>query len=134
MRKIFTILCLSFLMASQIAKAQQPDTKFESLRVAFITDYVQLTPDESQKFWPVYNQYRGELKSLRKQYMASDRDEEDPGFADRKIEYAQKKLDIQKKYRPQLEQVIGAKKYSLLLSAEDKFKQELLRNIQERKK
>jgi len=134
MKKIFTILCLSFLMASQIAKAQQPDTKFESLRVAFITDYVQLTPDESQKFWPVYNQYRGELKSLRKQYMASDRDEEDPGFADRKIEYAQKKLDIQKKYRPQLEQVIGAKKYSLLLGAEDKFKQELLRNIQERKK
>lgn len=27
------------------------------MKIAFFTDVLQLTPEQSQKFWPVYNQY-----------------------------------------------------------------------------
>ena len=50
-------------------KAQDPDDtraeKIQSLKIAFITQKLQLTPDEAQKFWPVYNQYDNEIHSLQ---------------------------------------------------------------------
>ncbi len=38
--------------------------KIQSLKIAFITQKLQLTPDEAQKFWPVYNQYDKEVHSI----------------------------------------------------------------------
>jgi Spy/CpxP family protein refolding chaperone len=106
--------------------------RVEALRVAYITNALQLTPDEAQKFWPVYNQYRGDLKTLRQNFKLDAADETDPDFVDKKLEFEQKKLDLQKKYRPQFEAAIGPKKLALLISAEDRFKQELLRRMNER--
>lgn len=131
MKNIIITICLIFNAFSFSVFAQTD--RVESLRVAFITDYLQLSPEEGQKFWPIYNQYRGELKSLRQSYRLDVAGEDDPQFADKKMEFDQKKLDLQKKYRPQFEQTIGAKKFALLLSAEEKFKQELLRRLQEKR-
>jgi hypothetical protein len=38
-----------------------------SLKVAYITSELQLTPDESAKFWPVYNEFEQSngLKEIR---------------------------------------------------------------------
>ena len=124
-------IVLFFISFSKSSFSQ--NEKVESLRVAFITEQLQLTPEESQKFWPVYNQYRGELKSLRQAYRLDVASEDDSQLADKKFEFEQKKLDLMKKYRPQIEQVVGAKKFGLLISAEDKFKQELLKRIQDSK-
>ncbi len=124
-------IVLFFISFSKNSFSQ--NEKVESLRVAFITEQLQLTPEESQKFWPVYNQYRGELKSLRKAYRLDVASEDDSQLADKKFEFEQKKLDLMKKYRPQIEQVVGARKFGLLISAEDKFKQELLKRIQDSK-
>lgn len=131
MKNLIITICLIF-NASSFSVFAQAD-RVESLRVAFITDYLQLSPEEGQKFWPIYNQYRGELKSLRQSYRLDAAGEDDPQFADKKMEFDQKKLDLQKKYRPQFEQTIGPKKFALLLSAEEKFKQELLRRLQEKR-
>ena len=50
-------------------KAQDPGDetraeKIQSLKIAFITQKLQLTTDEAEKFWPVYNQYDNEIRSL----------------------------------------------------------------------
>jgi len=124
-------IVLFFISFSKNSFSQ--NEKVESLRVAFITEQLQLTPEESQKFWPVYNQYRGELKSLHQAYRLDVASEDDSQLADKKFEFEQKKLDLMKKYRPQIEQVVGARKFGLLISAEDKFKQELLKRIQDSK-
>ncbi|MBX2902671.1 MAG: hypothetical protein KF872_03865 [Chitinophagales bacterium] len=132
MKNITITICLLLFAFTKSSLAQ--NDRVESLRVAFITDYLQLTPQEGQKFWPIYNQYRGEFKTLRQAYRLDAAGEDDPQFADKKMEFDQKKLDLQKKYRPQFEQAIGAKKFGLLLSAEEKFKKELLRRLQENRK
>ncbi|MCS6819177.1 MAG: hypothetical protein NZ522_04440 [Chitinophagales bacterium] len=129
---VLTFLFISLMSLNSYAQPQGGD-RVESLRVAFITDYLQLTPEESQKFWPIYNQYRNELKSLRQSFRLDVSGEDDPQYADKKLEFEQKKLDLQKKYRPQFEQSIGPKKFNLLISAEEKFKQELLKRLQEKK-
>jgi hypothetical protein len=133
MKSYIAIIAVVLFLIGFSTKSFSQNDRVESLRVAFITEQLQLTPDESQKFWPVYNQYRGELKSLRQAYRLDAASEDDSQLADKKFEFEQKKLDLMKKYRPQIEQVVGAKKFGLLISAEDKFKQELLKRIQDKK-
>jgi hypothetical protein len=103
-------------------KAQDGDDtraeKVQALKIAFITNKLQLTPDEAQKFWPVYNQYDNEVRSLPKGGDAIDTD--------------QKLLDIRKKYKPSFDKVIGPQKLNKLFNAERDFRDILIRRLQNR--
>jgi len=63
MKKIIltTIIIMSFsnLFAQKFEKVK-------ALKTAFITDRLDLSSDEAEKFWPVYNQYEKELHQLIK--------------------------------------------------------------------
>ena len=52
------------LSAPSFAQGGEKDNRkaIESYRVAYMTQHLQLTPQEAQKFWPVYNQMQAELK------------------------------------------------------------------------
>ncbi len=97
--------------------------KIESLRIAFISQRLNLTPEEAQKFWPVYNQYHTDIKSLRNNFGMG------PGkpqlTADQSIDFDQKKLDLRKKYKAQFEAVLGKEKVNILYNLEEEFKQKL---------
>lgn len=117
--------------------------EIESMKIAFITKHLDLTPDEAQKFWPVYNQYNNELKSLRKNRRADRKDgqEDLQNMNDKDVEksvdgeivYRQQELDLLKKYHAQFKQVLPIKKVALLYRAEEDFKKELLQKIRERR-
>ena len=49
--------------------------KMESMRVAFLTNKLDLTTDESTRFWPVYNEYSRKRMELRKEQIMQKRDE-----------------------------------------------------------
>ncbi|MFT6814466.1 MAG: hypothetical protein ACJAZ3_000354 [Sphingobacteriales bacterium] len=119
---IALILCLSLVSAD--AFAQSGNSDLESYRVAFLTKELSLTPEEAQKFWPVYNQYRSEITSLRRQYKPAD-----GGSTDARIEYKEKELEVLKKYNPQFKQALPPAKLSKLNAAEEKFMKEVLRKV-----
>ncbi|MGB0178240.1 MAG: hypothetical protein ACPF9D_13825, partial [Owenweeksia sp.] len=62
---------LSLLLAITFTSpifAQQRDRvndRIEAMRAQFFTEKLDLTPEEAQKFWPVYNQYREELAKIQ---------------------------------------------------------------------
>ena len=89
-----------------------------SLKIAFITQKLQLTPDEAQKFWPIYNQYDNEVQSL-------------PKGGD-VIPTEEKLLDIRKKYVASFEKIIGPQKVNRLFNAERDFREILIRRLQNR--
>lgn len=66
------ILLLSFmaLMTVQVMAQRNergPDReKLDAARVAFITNRLSLTPDQAEKFWPLYNQYNEKRLALMK--------------------------------------------------------------------
>jgi hypothetical protein len=103
-------------------KAQDGDEtkaeKIQALKIAFITNKLQLTPDEAQKFWPVYNQYDNEIRNL-------------PKGGD-VIPTEEKLLDIRKKYKPAFEKVVGPQKLNRLFNAERDFRDVLIRRLQNR--
>ena len=95
--------------------------RVEALKIAFITQKLQLTPDEAQKFWPVYNQYENEIRSLQLDYKNGPA-----------LENEEKLLNIRKKYSPSFEKVIGPQKLNTLFNAERDFRTLLIRRLQNR--
>ncbi|MEN9570850.1 MAG: hypothetical protein RL172_2081 [Bacteroidota bacterium] len=123
MKKISLII--SFLSLFFGAKAQEetqlPAGKnredIEALKVAFISKELELTPEEAQKFWPVYNQYSKEVNTALLQ-------NEDV------IQREEKVVNIRKHYRDQFTKVLGQQRMNRMFNAEGKFRQILIKALQ----
>ena len=127
MKKYLLIL---FLFTADVTRlnAQDDDpkenAKIEALKIAFISKKLELTPDEAQKFWPVYNQYFKEMRQALK-----DRKDDEKGDI---IDDEQKVIDIRKKYREQFIKVIGQPRMNRLFHAERDFRRILINRIKNR--
>lgn len=124
MRKYILLFFVIFVSFSWVKAQDVSETrreKVEALKIAFITQKLQLTPDEAQKFWPVYNQYENEIRSLQL--------DNKNGPA---LENEEKLLNIRKKYSPAFEKVIGPQKLNTLFNAERDFRTLLIRRLQNR--
>lgn len=123
MKKLYTIfifLATSFFAKAQDEQPQVPEQKqqekIEALKVAFITKELDLTPDEAQKFWPVYNQYSKELKSTIK-------DNQDVIDRDEKV------VGLRKRYKDQFTKVLGPDRMNRMFNAERDFRQLLIKSL-----
>jgi hypothetical protein len=68
MKNIFFLL-FSFLFSVATLQAQSKvdhREKIKALKVAFITEELQMSTDVAQKFWPVYNRYETQRRALHK--------------------------------------------------------------------
>ena len=141
MKKIlFTLILLCTL--STWAQESKSD-KVEALKIAFLTNKLELTSKEAQAFWPLYNEYNTKMDKLRKS-KKSDFDElknKGENLSEKELEIfmneifatRQKELDLQKEYFEKYSKVLPMKKVALLYQAENQFKRELLRKIKEKK-
>ena len=102
-------------------KAQNGE-KIQALKIAFITQKLQLTPDEAQKFWPVYNQYDNEIRGIETTINPND----GPLVKEEKL------LDVRKKYLTSFEKILGPDKTNRLFNAERDFRGILIRRLQNR--
>ena len=111
----------------------------ETMKIGFITKKLDLTPEEAEKFWPVYNQYNNKLQDIRKKRREDFRDTKQKfdELSDKEVELAvdnemafrQKELDIQKEYHSKFKTVLSIKKVARLYEAEEQFKMELLNKL-----
>ncbi len=140
----FTIHCL---IAFSTGWAQTPHqnkdfekeadkSKIESMKVAYITNKLDLTPEEARKFWPVYNEWQDKKEKAWKAYKAQ-KHEEDENFSelsDQKLNTIieahiakdQKKATLQREYLNKIKNQLPLAKVVELLHAEHTFKQHLL--------
>ncbi|MGH2566044.1 MAG: hypothetical protein ACRDE8_00835 [Ginsengibacter sp.] len=122
MKKYLLILFIMLGSLSQI-KAQEPSgEKIQSLKIAFITQKLQLTPEEAQKFWPVYNEYDNEIRSIESV--------NDPSAGP--LGKEEKLLNVRKKYLGSFEKILGPDKTNRLFNAERDFRGLLIRRLQNR--
>ena len=125
--KKYILLLLVMLGSFAGIKAQDGnDTraeKIQALKIAFITQKLQLTTQEAEKFWPVYNQYDNEIRNIQ----LSSRDPNLPP-----LETEEKLLNTRKKYVPSFEKAIGPQKVNRLFGIERDFRDILIRRLQNR--
>ncbi|MEO6894350.1 MAG: hypothetical protein ABI136_04890 [Ginsengibacter sp.] len=115
---IVTFGCISLTMAQK----ENGREKIQALKVAFISQKLHLTPSEAEKFWPVYNQYDGEIRQLRSTKKNGD-----------VLDNEQKVLDIRKKYKPSFEKILGSARLNDLYNAERDFRNVLIQRLKERR-
>ncbi len=153
MKNLITRLISSatLVLASTLAVAQTddmpqiPDEKLEEIKaqkVAYITQKMGFTPDEAQKFWPIYNQYDKELDATRKEMRDFHRGVKKSGtelteaeatqLIDKELSTRQKELDTRRKYSGEFKKNIGAVRTVKLYQAERDFNKELLKRMRER--
>jgi hypothetical protein len=114
---LFTVVCASAQTDPPVENQKMQN--IEALKIAFISRQLELTPDEAQRFWPVYNQYSNDIHVVvRNDQDVLDRD--------------QKILDIRKSYKDQFIKIIGPDRTNRLFEAEGKFRQLLIQAIQRR--
>ena len=103
------ITIISFVKAQETPNgSQKKQENIEALKVAFLSKELVLTPDEAQKFWPLYDQYSKELKLLKK-------DNTDVLERDEKV------LNLRKNYKDQFVKILGAQRVNDMYKAESKF-------------
>ena len=145
MKKLLLLLLIllagfSFTMA-QTDGDDDKNEKISAMKIAFITDKLSLSSKEAEGFWPVFNRFEQEMKSLRKkerelarQFKAKAQPTE--AEADRYIQdqtqLKQQEVDLLKKYIPEFKKVLPAPKVARLLSLEQEFKVQLLRELKQR--
>jgi Spy/CpxP family protein refolding chaperone len=140
MKKLIIILFLATLgMNAQ-------DRKFEEIKAhktAFITEQVNLTSTQAEKFWPIYNKHEQEVMALRKTQLEGfktlrNKNVDDLSEAKAKamlLKHGQVKAQLTKKMVQLislLEGVITPQQTIKLLMAEEGFKKRLLKRFRGR--
>jgi hypothetical protein len=124
---------------------QQGDQRknIEAQRIAFITQELNLTPDEAKVFWPVYNEYEAKRHDLRKSFRDAENmhkddidkltEKEATQLLDNQIIEAQKFLDLRKEYHTKFKAVLPAVKVLKLYDAERDFQKMLIDKLRQNK-
>ena len=138
------LLFISTVSFSQDFKEKRE--KVKALKVAYITEQLELTTEEAQKFWPLYNAFDDKQAELRHEKMRSILDRFKPGNVEKlsekdasnslaQMEKIEEDLfNLKKKFIKDLQGVISAKKIIKLKKAEEDFNRELLKQMREKRR
>ena len=140
--KIFTFIMLPLLMAhSALAQDEDALRKVESARIALITERLELTPEQAEKFWPLYREYVAKRQEIRREYMDARRsvngekltEEESKQLLTKGHELKEKQLALEKTYSDRFTNVITTRQILQLRKAEEDFRQMLLDRLERRR-
>ena len=142
------IMTSSFIQAQDEKQAEDPlprdpkaREKIEAARIGVITNKLGLTPEQAEKFWPIYREFSEKRMELRKEFRAEQEkvkpDQATPQQKQRLVELGldlkQRELDLEKAYSGKLLNVISADQLLNLRAAERDFQRMLINQLQQRR-
>jgi len=144
-RICFTLCLLSVFFSVEHTQAQALD-KIEKLRahkIAFFTEKLQLSPEEAQQFWPVYNEYQKRKNKIIEERKNTSRhfiqdfktltDKEIEELTDKYIQSFNQETELLVEYYEKFKQVLPIRKVMRVYQAENQYKNFLLRQIRDQK-
>ena len=142
------MLFLTLITSVGSTYGQDRKENVQAMKIAFITQKLDLTPQEAQLFWPLYNQYSEKTMELRKKRrqgkpgregnrenrpnLDSLSDKEVEQLVNNDMAIRQKELDLQKEYHEKFKAVLPIKKVAKLYAAEEQFKIVLINKLKDR--
>ncbi len=138
-RRLLPILLL--LLAFNV-QAQRNKDKIKALKIAHITSKLDLTEQEAQAFWPIYNaneearttaREKSDIKRSLKGKRPEDLTEvEAKAFLDNVIKMEEERIKLQKIYYQKLQKVLSAKKIMKLMQADRSFRKKMIEEFKDR--
>ncbi len=107
--------------AQGIADSGSSRDKIKTLEIGYLTRQLQLSTHEAERFWPLFNKYRQELRAAVRDKNIND-----------ELDRQQKALDIRRKYRRAFSSVLDEERGRKVYEAEDRFKTMVRKEMQQR--
>ena len=138
------ILLVLFLLSGTLLAQKEPNDRIHSLKIAFITEKLNLSTEEAQSFWPVYNAHRKQMRSVksRKRNLLTSLDDtrlETISDNDAKktiIEIKEldiKEMELKNQFLEKLNPILTAPKILQLIKVETEFKRKLIKQLKHKK-
>jgi hypothetical protein len=122
---LLIVFALGLVFNGLAQEAEQKDGgRLEALKIAFLTKKLDLSTEEAQRFWPIYNKYTEDIRSIRleqKQKNLSELDVED------------KIVTVRKKYNGEFVKALSPEKVNTFFRSEKDFGSFIQRELQERR-
>lgn len=141
MKKIIIIFISTFFTGGAFAQIpdEAPSERIESLKIAFLAEKLELTPEESQAFWPLYNERQTKMKTLRperarKHEVKNMTDAEAEAFMLKNFEMEEQRIALKREYFQKMKSVIPVRKIARIQQAERQFKKRLLDRVKRRRR
>jgi hypothetical protein len=124
--KLHRIIFIFFLLLINVLEAQNPVARqatIQALKIAFITKELNLTAEEAQRFWPVYNTYIDDLRKLRKENK------------DDVLVFEERSLAIKKKYNVDFKRILSSEeRANKVFLADRNFAMFIKKELQDRQR
>jgi hypothetical protein len=127
-------------------KKRESREKIRTLKIAYVTEKLNLTENEAQKFWPIYNTYNKEEYTLRSYYSFSLKkaieknetldnvsEEDSKKLIALKLSTDMKLYELEKDFVKKIKEIISYKKIIKLQIAEIEFGRNLMRKYKQKR-
>lgn len=151
MKKLVILVLMLFAGVAAFAQDTEPveqipmdpktQEKIKNLRIAYISDKLGLTPDQAEKFWPLYREFAEKRNETRKELIDAHKaarqggvdPKQDEQLVNLGLKIKQMELDLEKDYSGRLMKVISAQQILNLRKAEKDFQLMVLQQLQQRR-
>lgn len=147
----YTLLTLLLTISSQFCFAQIDDTlmtlseqrrqQIYNYKIGFITGRIHLTPEQSQSFWPVYNEYDKKKTEIKQKINKvkkdgfnnfTSTDQELNTSVDTFLGLMEQEILLEREYKDKFLKVINIRQLVELYKSEQEFKKLILQKIKEK--
>lgn len=142
----FLFFLFSFALLAQEGESPLRD-KIEQYRIQFITQKMDLSVEEGQRFWPLYNAYQKELGQIqdhrRQQFirrrLGGDKletlsESEIESLVLEELDRLAGIAELKKRYYSQFKQAVGIRKTARFFQAEVEFQRHLMDRLAQRRR
>lgn len=115
--------------------------KIETLKRAYISEKLDLTVTEAEKFWPIYNEFDNKREAVRKNMRTTQKklkagdlaEKETIQMIDQIGQYRKEEVDLESKFLKDCMPVLGVDKVLKLAVIQKEFQKELMQKMKERR-
>jgi Spy/CpxP family protein refolding chaperone len=136
MRKFLFLLIATLCIETVIAQ-EGGNQKIDNAKIGLITNRLNLSTEQSQQFWPVYNDFDSKKKDIKKQLRRlivetntlTTPDEKILANIKETLNLQQKEVDLEREYMSKFLKVINVRQLAELYKAEQVFTQMLIQRL-----
>lgn len=137
-----TFILLFTVSAVHGRQARPAQQRIHAAKMAYMADRLQLTPEQSAGFVPIYNNYESEFKAIRAPFVKKyklDEVEEGTGnmtvrqYVEDDLDYQQQVIALKRSYNDRFLKVITSRQLADMYIAEREFKQILVKRLKNMK-
>jgi hypothetical protein len=136
------LLTISIDISAQAQRVERME-RLESYKIAFFTKRLNLSPQEAEKFWPVYNDFQKQKNIIQAEKASIIRifnqnestlsDDELINLGDKLIATITQESALALDFHKKLRVVLPPAKVIRLYQAENQYRMQLLKELQERR-